>query len=227
MTLLQFFLLLLGLVLVRLVYLLITIRRNSNANNVASFTGTKRKGPVRTMIVMGSGGHTAEMLQIVERLDFTKYSPREYVIAAADKTSVVKVIDQEVQREPDLAKQAYRIVTITRSRHVQQSYFTSIFTTLSAVLNSIPVVLKSRPELILTNGPGTCVPICLIAFLARLFFINNNCKIVFVESFCRVRSLSLSGQILLWITDLFVVQWPGLIEKGAGRKVEYFGRLSS
>lgn len=218
-----------GLVLVRLVYLLIVIRSKSrrNAGAESSIVGAKRKAPAKTMIVMGSGGHTAEMLQIVERLDFAKYAPRQYVIAEADKTSVLKVIDVEVRREPDQANQQYEIVAITRSRSVHQSYFSSIFTTMTAIGNSVPVVLRSRPELILTNGPGTCVPICLVAFLAKLFFINRKCKIVFVESYCRVKSLSLSGKILQWITDLFVVQWPGLAGNGAGRKKEYFGRLSS
>lgn len=215
-----------GVILLRLVYLLVVIRRNASAGLQGVF---KRKGPARTMIVMGSGGHTAEMLQIVERLDFTRYTPRQYVIAEADKTSVVKVIDVEVHREPDLSKQQYEIVTISRSRHVQQSYFSSIFTTLAAICNSIPLVLRHRPDLILTNGPGTCVPVCLVAFLAKLFFLAPACRIVFVESFCRVKSLSLSGKILLWITDLFVVQWPGLANGAAGttsRKVECFGRLS-
>lgn len=229
---LQLVLVLAGLVLVRLVYLLVAIQATSRRKDGAQVVGAKRKGPAKTMIVMGSGGHTAEMLQIVEQLDFAKYAPREYVIAEADKTSVVKVIDVEVRRKPDLAKQQYEIVTITRSRHVHQGYISSIFTTLMAVANSIPVVLRSQPDLILTNGPGTCVPICLVAFLSKLFFINRNCKIVFVESFCRVKSLSLSGQILQWITDLFVVQWPGLASTAAngsalGRKKEYFGRLSS
>ncbi|XP_055522353.1 UDP-N-acetylglucosamine transferase subunit ALG14 homolog [Wyeomyia smithii] len=217
-------LVLVGFVLVRILYLVVVIRNNSERDGGGICA--KRKGPTRTMIVMGSGGHTAEMLQIVEQLDFTKYAPRQYVIAAADKTSVVKVIDVEVRRQPDIAKQDYEIVTITRSRHVQQSYFSSVFTTMTAIANSIPVVLRSRPDLILTNGPGTCVPICLVAFLAKVFFVNRNCKIVFIESFCRVKSLSLSGRILLWITDLFVVQWPELASEGFTRKVQFFGRLS-
>lgn len=224
---LQLVLVLAVLVLVRLVYLLAVIGRNSRRN--VGTIAVKRKGPVRTMIVMGSGGHTAEMLQIVERMDFVKYTPRQYILAEADKTSVVKVIDVEVRHESELTKRDYEIVTITRSRHVQQNYLSSMFTTLTAIANSVPVVLRTRPDLILTNGPGTCVPICLVAFLAKLFFINRNCKIVFVESFCRVKSLSLSGKILLWITDMFVVQWPELAANGASgsRKVEFFGRLST
>uniref|UniRef100_A0AAG5CMZ6 UDP-N-acetylglucosamine transferase subunit ALG14 n=1 Tax=Anopheles atroparvus TaxID=41427 RepID=A0AAG5CMZ6_ANOAO len=182
--------------------------------------------PARTMIVMGSGGHTAEMLRIVERMDCDRYSPRQYVIASADQTSVVKVIESEIRRQPDPAQQTYEIITITRSREVHQSYISSVMTTLMALINCIPIVLKARPELVLTNGPGTCVPVCLVAFVARLLFLNTKCRIVFIESFCRVRSLSLSGRILQYIVDMFVVQWPELIQQTAARDdIQCFGRL--
>lgn len=35
-------------------------------------------------------------------------------------------------------------------------------------------------------------------------------KLVFVESACRVKSLSLSGKIMYHIADSFIVQWPQL-----------------
>ncbi|XP_040152602.1 UDP-N-acetylglucosamine transferase subunit ALG14 homolog [Anopheles arabiensis] len=211
-----------GLLLVRLVQLLVSVRRGQSGTGVPP-----RTTPARTMIVMGSGGHTAEMLRIVERLDGERYSPRQYVIASTDKTSVVKVIESEVRRQPDTQKQTYEIVTIPRSRAVHQSYFSSVATTVLSLLSCVPIVLKARPELILTNGPGTCVPVCLVAFLARLLFLNTKCRIVFVESFCRVRSLSLSGRILLYIVDMFVVQWPELLERTATTRqdVRCFGRL--
>uniref|UniRef100_A0A6E8VG94 UDP-N-acetylglucosamine transferase subunit ALG14 n=1 Tax=Anopheles coluzzii TaxID=1518534 RepID=A0A6E8VG94_ANOCL len=211
-----------GLLLVRLVQLLVSVRRGQSGTGVPP-----RTTPARTMIVMGSGGHTAEMLRIVERLDGERYSPRQYVIASTDKTSVVKVIESEVRRQPDTQKQMYEIVTIPRSRAVHQSYLSSVATTVLSLLSCVPIVLKARPELILTNGPGTCVPVCLVAFLARLLFLNTKCRIVFVESFCRVRSLSLSGRILLYIVDMFVVQWPELLERTATTRqdVRCFGRL--
>ncbi|KFB38188.1 AGAP003461-PA-like protein [Anopheles sinensis] len=211
-----------GLLLVRLVQLLIAVRRSQRATDV-----TPRTKPARTMIVMGSGGHTAEMLRIVERLDSDRYSPRQYIIASADKTSVVKVIESEIRRQPDPAQQTYEIITITRSREVHQSYISSVATTLMALVNCVPIVLKARPELVLTNGPGTCVPVCLVAFLARLLFLNTKCRIVFIESFCRVNSLSLSGHILQYIVDMFVVQWPELIQHTTATRddVRCFGRL--
>ncbi|XP_052867327.1 UDP-N-acetylglucosamine transferase subunit ALG14 homolog [Anopheles cruzii] len=207
--------------LLRFVQLLILVRKNQKSSLA------HRTNPARTMIVMGSGGHTAEMLRIVERLDCNRYTPRQYIIADTDKTSVVKVIESEVRREPDTAKQMYEITTIGRSREVHQTYISSVMTTISAVFNCVPIILKAKPDLILTNGPGTCVPICLVAFLARVLFLNTKCRIVFIESFCRVRSISLSGRILLFIVDIFVVQWPELIQQTTlwRNDVRCFGRL--
>uniref|UniRef100_A0A182NKY3 UDP-N-acetylglucosamine transferase subunit ALG14 n=1 Tax=Anopheles dirus TaxID=7168 RepID=A0A182NKY3_9DIPT len=212
-----------GLLLVRLVQLLVSVRRGQGSAAVTP----PRTVPARTMIVLGSGGHTAEMLRIVERLDGGRYSPRQYVVASTDKTSVVKVLESEILRQPDPEKQTYEIITIPRSRDVHQSYVSSAVTTVLALLHCVPIVLKARPELILTNGPGTCVPVCLVAFLARLLFLNTKCRVVFIESFCRVRSLSLSGRILLYIVDMFVVQWPELLEKTSTTRqdVRCFGRL--
>jgi beta-1,4-N-acetylglucosaminyltransferase len=117
----------------------------------------------------------------------------------------------------------YEIVKIPRSRSVGQMYITSVFTTLFAVLASLPLMLKKRPELIICNGPGTCIPICVIAFIMRVLCITNS-KIVFVESVCRVKTLSLSGKILLLFADIVLVQWPELQE--IYRRTTYIGRLT-
>lgn len=41
-------------------------------------------------------------------------------------------------------------------------------------------------------------------------------KIVYVESFARVKSLSLTGKLLRPLVDTFVVQWPDAAGDGAG-----------
>lgn len=181
----------------------------------------RRKQPARTLIVLGSGGHTAEMMAIVKQLNKKNYSPRFYVLASTDSTSKTKVLDME---EPTTSKNDYEIIRIKRSRHVGQSYITSVLTTLQSIWQCIPLVYRLKPDLILCNGPGTCVPICLIAFMLKVSgAINIQCKIVFVESFCRVKTVSLSGRILVWITDCFVVQWPQLVQFSP--KTRFFGRL--
>jgi beta-1,4-N-acetylglucosaminyltransferase len=163
-------------------------------------------------------GHTTEMLEIVKKLNKERYVPRYYVVTENDQNSVDKLLSFEDD------KSEYKIYVITRSRKVHQSYFSSIFTTLRSFLDCIPLILHSRPNIILCNGPGICVPVCIVAFFLKVFYIHSSCRIVFIESFCRVKSLSLSGWILLYLTDLFVVQWPDL--KKISRKIMYFGRLT-
>lgn len=158
------------------------------------------------------------MLEIAKRLKIDKYTPRFYVVAENDQNSVDKLMEVEKDNSD------YKIYMITRSRKVHQSYFSSVFTTLKATFDCIPLLMHARPNLILCNGPATCVPIILVAFLLKIFYINNRCKIAFIESFCRVKSLSLSGWILLYLTNIFVVQWPAISK--ISRKISYFGRLT-
>lgn len=75
---------------------------------------------------------------------------------------------------------------------------------------------------VLCNGPGTCVPICVSALLLGILGIKK-VIIVYVESICRVETLSLSGKILWHLSDYFIVQWPTLKEKYP--KSVYLGRI--
>lgn len=179
----------------------------------------ENRRPVKTLIVMGSGGHTQEMVTIVKKLDKTKYSPRCYIIAHNDKTSLAKV----ETLEQDTKDGTYSVIYLFRSRNVAQNFLSSIWSTLYAILCSIPLYFKQKPDVILCNGPSTCVPICLVAFALKLFNYNMHNKIVFVESFCRVKTISLSGKILLYLSSLFVVQWPQLIS--ISNRISYYGKL--
>lgn len=172
----------------------------------------EKSSPVKTMIILGSGGHTAEMLRIVERLNIKNYSPRVYVYAQTDKLSSEKVRDLEAGNKD------YNIVDIYRSREVRQSYFTSVWTTVLATLDSIPILWKERPELILCNGPGTCVPLCVVAFLLKALCFSQT-VIVFIESFCRVKTFSLTGKILYYIADYVIVQWAYLSKPVYSRSI--------
>ncbi len=65
---------------------------------------------------------------------------------------------------------------------------------------SLSVFLKERPSIVVSTGADTAIPTCLIA---KLF----GKKVVFIESFCRIKEPSLSGKIMYKIADLFLVQW--------------------
>lgn len=171
------------------------------------------KRPLRTLIVIGSGGHTAEMLRLMNKIDKLKFTPRQYVVADTDTTSIVQVTSIESGTD-------WYIVSIPRSRYVNQSYFTSIFSTIYSIVITVPMVISFKPDLVLCNGPGTCVPVCLVAFMMRLFYYTDT-SIIFVESICRVKTLSLTGKIMCMFADLIIVQWPELKRK-YGHRVKYF-----
>lgn len=175
-----------------------------------------RSKPSKTIICIGSGGHTTEMLHLTQNLDATRYTPRIYLVAKSDTTSTAKV------KEAEGSNSGYLLVYIPRSRAVGQSYATSIFTTLYSVIGTVPIMVKVRPDLVLCNGPGTCIPVCLIAILMKAMFVCDP-RIVFVESFCRTQTFSLTGKILAFIADNVLVQWPELKRKF--NRADYIGQL--
>ncbi|XP_040262544.1 UDP-N-acetylglucosamine transferase subunit ALG14 homolog isoform X2 [Bufo bufo] len=80
----------------------------------------------------------------------------------------------------------------------------------------------SEDPLILCNGPGTCIPVCFSALLLGVLGIKK-IIIVYVESLCRVETLSLSGKILYHVADHFIIQWPLLKDKYPN--AIYMGRI--
>ncbi|CAN0157491.1 unnamed protein product [Ectocarpus fasciculatus] len=173
---------------------------------------------VNTLVVLGSGGHTSEMLKLTSRLSPETYSPLCYVVASTDHTSADRIPKE------GLVSGRCRVRTIPRSREVGQSYLTSVLTTLLAGLHAAVVVVTVRPDLVLVNGPGTCIPVCVAASALRFFGLGSRCsRTIFCESFCRVKSLSLSGRIMYLLADRFVVHWPELLVKYP--RAEYAGQL--
>ena len=159
------------------------------------------------------------MLRLLTGTDFNHYQPRVYVVAAGDKMSIDKV----EKLESDCGNRAkLDIRTIPRARKVRQSYLTSIFSTLLAFSYSFPLVFATLPELVLCNGPGTCIPVCFTAYLLRFLWLKE-VRVVYVESICRVEHLSLSGLLLYYVADDLLVQWPQLKDKYP--RTQYVGRI--
>ena len=152
------------------------------------------------LVVMGSGGHTTEMIYELETLQKNEYK-FIFVIATTDKGSPGKA-KQFMRSEP------CDIRFVPRAREVGQSYFTSIFTTLRALVHSVIVVFSTCPDLILTNGPGTCIPVIVSGYLLRL--LSYRCAIIYSESLACVTHLSVSGRVAYRLADTFLVQWIGL-----------------
>lgn len=158
--------------------------------------------------VLGSGGHTGELLTILNKLTPERIL---FIYGEGDTLSIDKA--------KQLGWQA-SYAALPRARRVHQSFFTSIFSSLATAFVAARVLLQCKPHMILCNGPGTSLVVVLVT---RLLLLNT--KVIYIESFARVKSLSLTGKLMYHfrLADRFLVQWPELAENFP--TTEYTGPL--
>jgi beta-1,4-N-acetylglucosaminyltransferase len=144
---------------------------------------------VKIMVVLGSGGHTAEMVRLTEAMGPNEY---EYVVASDDPLSPGKTIYPGT---------VHRVLN-PRSRKDRSALHVAL-KTLVALAQSAWVVGRSRAEVIVSCGPAIAVPVMLAGKLTRK-------RLVFIEHSARVRSRSTTGRLLYPLVDLFLVQWPSM-----------------
>lgn len=197
---------------------------------------THRERGNRTLLIsLGSGGHTTEMLQMLKTINLAQFSRRIYYISSDDSLSLQKA---KLLEETQLTPGSHEFRVVKRARKVKQRWSTTPTTTLLSFLDSMRLIYEDRPDLMLCNGPGTCVMLVLACLVLRVsstadFDIRladrkqytrlKNCRIIFIESFARVNSLSLSGKILIHLVDRFLVMWPELTQLHP--RAEYAGML--
>eukprot|EP00698_Gefionella_okellyi_P011684 TRINITY_DN3097_c0_g1_i1.p1 TRINITY_DN3097_c0_g1~~TRINITY_DN3097_c0_g1_i1.p1 ORF type:complete len:321 (+),score=34.63 TRINITY_DN3097_c0_g1_i1:142-1104(+) len=176
---------------------------------VIFFLRSKRKPSAqarKALIVLGSGGHSTEMLQLLASVNRDQLSPRCYLLANTDAGSISLAKEFEGDRSD------YSFVRIQRSREVGEKTLSSVRNTLSATKQAFGHIWRIWPDIIICNGPGTCVPVCAVALLYRLLWIKD-ISIIYVESFARVTELSRSGKLLYPFVDRFFVMWPDLAKQ--------------
>ena len=80
----------------------------------------------------------------------------------------------------------------------------------------IRIVLRERPDVLISTGAA---PGCMVCFLGKI----TGAKVIWIDSITNVERISLSGRMVRHIADLFLVQWPQLVQNYKG--VEYVGAV--
>jgi len=157
---------------------------------------------VRLLIVLGSGGHTKEMLRLVDLLGpGYEYS---YLVCADDELDAQKI------RTPG---PVYRVI---RPRLLNIGALIIGLRTLWSAGQAFVALCLVRPRAIISAGPGIAVPACILAKCLGV-------KVIYIETGSRVFALSTSGKIISRFADLFFVQWEELLPRYP--KAVYAGRL--
>ncbi|PLW10531.1 hypothetical protein PCANC_04338 [Puccinia coronata f. sp. avenae] len=197
------------LVFIFLVRLIGVIRSAHQRRSPPTSHSSGRSGTCNLTVLLGSGGHTGEMIRLLAELPFERYTPRTYIISSADLLSRTKAIELEQEKQAG----QYTFLEIPRARKVNQSFATSVFTTIKSLLVCLWYISikpnfafrsvtsesdkdeRSCLNAVLLNGPGSAVPIALSAFLSRLLTGKHEPRLIYVESLARVKRVPMGVPI--------------------------------
>lgn len=157
---------------------------------------------MRLLVILGEGGHTTELLNLVDLLgDNYEYY---YILSEEDNLSTNRIRRDGV------------IYKLPRPRGKDTKVLSAISKTLSATTEAFKVLRRVKPSAILSTGPAIAVPVSVVGRVL-------GAKIIFVETGSRIKTLSLTGRIMYRWANLFFVQWPQLAKKLP--RAIYAGRL--
>jgi UDP-N-acetylglucosamine:LPS N-acetylglucosamine transferase len=80
-----------------------------------------------------------------------------------------------------------------------------IFKIFGIVSHTLHFWRKEKPDAVVTTGALIAVPVCLIAKLCKK-------KVIYIETFARVRDGARASKFMYKIADLFIYQWESLQE---------------
>jgi len=144
-------------------------------------------------LVASAGGHLTQLLKLSDC-----WKDREVFC--------VSTLDSAVQKIQEFGR--FYIIGECNREHPWQS--------LRVLKNCIRVIIKERPDVIVSTGAG---PACLLCIVGKLL----GAKIVWIDSIANVERLSMSGRIIRPLANLILSQWPEVAKKY--KSVYYAGNL--
>ncbi|MBP3891504.1 MAG: polysaccharide biosynthesis protein [Solobacterium sp.] len=143
----------------------------------------------KILFISSTGGHLTELLQLkpmFEHCDFHIITENTNANQWLTKTYGEERVDY--------------LVYGTRSH-----LFSYVFKFAYNYFKSIQLFRKIKPDVVITTGTHTAVPICQIAH-------RHGKKVIWIETFANAKTPTKAGQMIYPIADLFLVQWESMLE---------------
>lgn len=154
----------------------------------------QKPGPGSIAVVLGGGGHTRELLEILKVCPQNPGSITA-ICSSCDTHSV-----EMLRRELANTNVHVSVHRIPRPNRVLEGL--ALHTLVHSFLVSAITAARIKGcDLLLCNGPGICLVFCMAY---RIF--HPRARIAYVESLTRTRTLSVTGAIIQHITSVFIVQ---------------------
>lgn len=150
-------------------------------------------------LICSSGGHLTQMLRLNKVL--SDYN----VTLITEKTEISKFL-----KRSDVDKILYL------PHGGREDVFKYLFKFPLNIILSLYRYLRYRPKIVISTGAHTALPTC---YIAKLF----GSRIIFIETFAKISTPSLTGRAVYPIADVFYIQWPNL--KSYYPKAKYMGKL--
>ncbi|EWC45864.1 hypothetical protein DRE_04871 [Drechslerella stenobrocha 248] len=163
----------------------------SQASRIVEITTPARS---HVLFILGSGGHTTEMLSLIQDIPLETATHRTFVFSSGDTHSAQKAQSFEESHfgtRNSLTKEGrgtgavgYRLIEIPRARRVRQSLLTTPWTCLLCLRKCLDVVSGGDmaampkdereswkgmefPDVVVCNGPATAVMLVLACYIFK------------------------------------------------------------
>ena len=147
------------------------------------------KNNKRICFASSSGGHFEQLMCLKDGL-MKKYP--SFVVT--EETSGTK--DTKHVQDIDM----YYLELINRK---EKKFFRLL---IKNTCRSYSILKKERPDIIITTGVLAVIPLCL---MGKFLF---GAKLIYIESFAKTDTPTLTGKLLYRFADKFMVQWESMLK---------------
>ena len=145
----------------------------------------------KVMFIASTGGHLNELLQLKSCFKNYDYS----IVTEKTKSNLI-------------LKDKYK----GRVHYIISGTYTTLYAKLTYLFKlfancwiSLYLMIKLKPDVVVTTGSHNVGPMCCLAKIFRK-------KVIFIETFANSTSPTKAGKIIYKFADVFIVQWENMLK---------------